>query len=247
MLQGFGTVSTLLKDLLYISYLVPSSRLRALVPSALPLRTAGGETFISLVVMRNTSVGPVWLPWPRQHYNQMNIRTYVDDPITGKHGVFFFKSGITSLSALVVPRMIGLPWEKIDLQIRTEADSFGAYRYRADGDFHGRIMIEVGHLVQQQGMESSASIRDAAVHITTPDMGFVETTARQQLLSFRVEHQFIEPVRCELLDFQFPLLERLGIIERGEMDKPHSVFLVPEAEFLVHLPPRRVGQTRETR
>jgi hypothetical protein len=247
MLKGLGTVSTLLKDLLYISYLVPSSRLRALVPSALPLRTVGGESFISLVVMRNTSVGPVWLPWPRQHYNQMNIRTYVDDPITGKHGVFFFKSGITSLSALVVPRMLGLPWEKIDLQIRTEADSFGAYRYRADGDFHGRITIEVGHLVQQQGMGPSASTREAIIHITTPDTGFVGTTARQKLLSFRVEHQFIEPVRCELLDLQFPLLERLGIIERGEMDKPHSVFLVPEAKFLVHLPPRRVGQAGETR
>lgn len=247
MLQRFWTVSTLLKDLLYISYLVPSSRLRALVPPALPLRTVGGETFISLVVMRNTSVGPVWLPWPRQHYNQMNIRTYVDDPITGKHGVFFFRSGITSLSALVVPRMLGLPWEKIDLQIRTEADSFGAYRYRADGDFHGRITIEVGDLAQQKGRESSASIRDAAIHITTPDMGFVETTARQRLLSFRVEHQFIEPVSCELLDLQFPLVERLGIIERGEMDKPHSVFLVPEVKFLVHLPPRRVGQAGETR
>ena len=231
MLKGLGTVSTLLKDLLYISYLVPSSRLRALVPSALPLRTVGGETFISLVVMRNTSVGPVWLPWPRQHYNQMNIRTYVDDPITGKHGVFFFRSGITSLSALVVPRMLGLPWEKIDLQIRTEADSFGAYRPRADGDFHGRITIEVGDLEQQQGMGSFASIRDAAIHITTPDMGFVETKARQKLLSFRGEHQFIEPVCCELLNLQFPLLERLGIIDGARWKNRSSVFLVPEGEI----------------
>jgi len=244
MLERFGTVSTLLKDLLYISYLVPSSRLRPLVPSSLPLRTVGGDTFISLVVMRNTDVGPVWLPWPRQYYNQMNIRTYVDDPITGKRGVFFFKSGITSLSALAVPRMLGLPWEKIDLQIRREADSFGAYRFRAYGNFHGRIVIEAGDLVQQSGMESSASIHDAAVHITTPDMGFVETTVRQKLLSFRVEHQFIEPVSCELLDLQVPLLERLGIIEREEMGKPHSVFLVPEAKFLVHLPPRRMGASK---
>lgn len=247
MLQGFGTVSTLLKDLLYISYLVPSSRLRGLVPPVLPLRTMGREIFVSLVIMRNTNVGPAWLPWPRQRYNQMNIRTYVDDPMTGKHGVFFFKSGITSSGALVVPRMLGLPWEKIDLRIRTGADSFGGCRYRAEGDFHGRIMIEVGDLVQQQGIESCASIHDVAVHITTPDIGFVETNSRQKLLYFMVEHQFIEPERCQLIDLQFPLLERLGIMGREEMDKPHSVFLVPEAKFLVHLPPRRVGQAAETR
>ncbi|HAR96731.1 MAG TPA: hypothetical protein DCR97_12340 [Deltaproteobacteria bacterium] len=241
MLQRFGTVSTLLKDLLYISYLVPSSRLHALVPSSLPLSTIGKEVFVSVVAMRNTDVGPVWLPWPRQHYNQMNIRTYVEDPMTGKQGVFFFKSGITSFGALAVPRMLGLPWEKIDLHIRREVDSSGACRYRANGDFHGRIMVEVGGLVQQRGADPGAEMHDAAVHITAPDIGFVKANAREKLLSFGVKHQFIEPLRCELIDLQFPLLEHLGIVEREEMDKPHSVFLVPEAKFLVYLPPRIVG------
>lgn len=247
LLRRLGVVSTLLKELLYISYLVPASRLRALVPAFLPLRTVGNEVFVSVVVMRNTDVGPVWLPWPRQHYNQLNIRTYVDDPITGRQGVFFFKSGITSATALVVPRMLGLPWEKIDLQVRTEGSPSGVYRYRADGYYHGRVMVDVRNVVQRGDVEPFASVHDAAVLITAPDIGFVEVNDRRKLLSFRVQHQFIEPLRCELAGLQFPLLERLGVVRGGEMGKPHSVFLVPEVKFLVHLPPRPVGQTREMR
>lgn len=119
-LERLTVVSTFLKDLLYISYLVPLERVRHLVPSALRLQTIGGIVFVSAVMMRNTDVGPVWLPWPRQHYNQLNIRTYVDDPVTGGSAVFFFRSGITSLTALAVPRLLGLPWEKIILHIESD-------------------------------------------------------------------------------------------------------------------------------
>jgi hypothetical protein len=127
-------------------------------------------------------------------------------------------------------------------------DSVGTYHYRAVGDFHGHTIIEVRGLAQQQGRGPSATVRDAAVHITAPNVGFaMKAGTRQKLLSFGVEHQFVEPACCELVGLQVPLLEELGIVKEEEMDKPHSVFLVPEVKFLVRLPPRRVAQARETR
>lgn len=236
-MQRLAVVSTLLEDLLYISYLMPAVRIRGLVPSVLPLRTIGDKVLVSVVVMRNTDVGPVWLPWPRQQYSQLNIRTYVNDPVTGGNGVFFFRSGITSLLSLALPRLLGLPWERIRLHIETGPDPAGLRHYKANGDFDGKLTMEVREEKGTKALEHFSSVHDAAVHITAPDVGYTAGTGRQRLLFFRVEHEFVEPVTCELINLQLPLLDQLGVVTFEEMRQPHSVFLVPKTRFLVHLPP----------
>lgn len=235
-------VSTLLKDLLYVSYLVPSERVRHLVPSVLQLQTMEDMVFVSVVMMRNTDVGPVWLPWPRQQYNQLNIRTYVDDPVTGGRAVFFFRSGITSLTALAVPRLLGLPWEKITLHIESVSTGNGLCTLKAGGHFHGTVTMEA-----QANRRCSASPPDAAERITAPQIGFVLATDRQRLLRFRVKHPFVEPVLCDMTAFLFPLLEQTGMVKKEEMGQPHSVLLVPSTQFLVYLPPRRARETDEVK
>lgn len=240
-LERLTVVSTFLKDLLYISYLVPLERVRHLVPSALRLQTIGGMVFVSAVMMRNTDVGPVWLPWPRQHYNQLNIRTYVDDPVTGGSAVFFFRSGITSLTALAVPRLLGLPWEKIILHIESDLTGTGLYILKASGDFHGRVTIEA------QANRRSDFSPDAAERITAPQIGFVVATDQQRLLRFRVKHEFVEPVPCDMAVLRFPLLEQTGMVKKEEMGQPYSVLLVLGTQFLVYLPPRCVKGTDEVK
>jgi uncharacterized protein YqjF (DUF2071 family) len=242
LLESLTVVSTLLKDLLYISYLVPSERVRKLVPSILRLQTTDDKVFVSVVMMRNTSVGPLWIPWPRQHYNQLNIRTYVDDPTTGGGAVFFFRSGITSLSALAVPRLLGLPWEKITLHLESKLTSGGLCSLKANGDFHGMVVMEA-----QSSRRGGAPSPDTTEQITAPQIGFVTATDQHRLLRFRVKHPFVEPVLCDMTAFRFPLLEQTGMVKKEEMGRPHSVLLVPSTQFLIYLPPRRVRETYEVK
>jgi uncharacterized protein YqjF (DUF2071 family) len=248
-LERFTVVSTVLRDLIYISYRVPSSRIRALVPPALPLHTLGDQVFVSVVIMRNTDVGPVWLPRPRPTYNQLNIRTYVHHPVTGQNGVYFFKSGITSLFALIVPRLLGLPWQHIKLRIEAGKDALGADQYNVNGDFHGEVAMEASKQLRNEKSDSPSTRHDDVIHITTPDIGFVTSTDRETLLYFPVEHQFVEPASCSLISFRFPLIQQIGLITREELSKPDSILLVPATNFLVHLPPKRlrIVQNRPTR
>jgi hypothetical protein len=82
-----------LHNLLYVSYLVPVDRIRLLVPSELKLASFNHKVFVSIVAMQCRRVHLFDLKWPSLSYDQLNLRTYVIDPKTGKPAVYFFKSG----------------------------------------------------------------------------------------------------------------------------------------------------------
>lgn len=132
-----------LYDILYLTYLLPVSRVRSLVPDILPLATVGGDwVFFSVVTFHSRGVQLVGLPSLRFSYDQINLRTYVTDSYTGNHGVYFFRSGITSAITSLVTRFLKLPWENITLDVKAERDEGYHYsHYIASGHWHGEIHI----------------------------------------------------------------------------------------------------------
>lgn len=107
-----------LNNVLYISYAALAKKLRKLVPEPLELATKGnGMAFVSVVILRSTRVRLRLLPFLRFSYNQLNIRTYVIDPLSGQNTVYFLHSGVTSAFISRVTRISGIPWQFIDLNI----------------------------------------------------------------------------------------------------------------------------------
>ena len=95
-IRKIARVEMSLHHVLYVSYLVPESRVRQLVPEALPLAVVERDNvFISVVILQSTRVRLSSLPFPKFTYNQVNIRTYVLDPHSGQHAVFFALNPIT--------------------------------------------------------------------------------------------------------------------------------------------------------
>lgn len=216
-----------LHNLLYVSYLVPVERIRPLVPSELTLASSNDKVFLSIVAMHCSRVHLFDLKWPSFSYDQLNLRTYVIDPKTGKPAVYFFKSGVSSRIIPAATSILGIPWAHISFQLFTERSANGTNFYRATGNWGGEIEI----LMKSSGVNNS---NDAVIeHITGPTAGFIGTGKR--LKKIIIEHKVLVVRTLSLLQIKFNLPVDASLLEVSELDKPDSVLIVPESRFSVFI------------
>ncbi len=232
----FVKVRMTLRDVLYVSYAVPIEKLSPIVPDMLSLATVDDIAFISIVVLQSTQVRMNLVRFLRFNYNQLNIRTYVKDSISGKHAVYFLKSGVTSRVISLVTRMSGIPWQFIDLDIKTETKNEKEL-YLASGNWGGNIHLKAQTLLNEtEEIPFFERRKEALDFLIRPLIGFVGDNRR--LGRFTIRHPEVEPQSCALTELDFPLFASLGTVD--DLDKPHSVFYLPTADFSIYLPPRTI-------
>jgi len=225
-----------LRNVLYISYAVPAERLRPLIPDFIRLSTLDSDVaFLSIVVLRSTKVRINALPFAHFNYNQLNLRTYIIDPVTGKNGVYFLKSGVTSHFISLATRMVGIPWHHIylDVQVTPDISSLG-YSYNAAGNWQQEFYIKAVEAPEpQKKLTLFEDVESAVKYIVWPMIGFFGE--RGHIGRFTIWHEDIMPQIWQLRQVNFPLLNELSIIE--EVNNPHSVFFLPQADFYIYMPP----------
>jgi hypothetical protein len=104
-------------DVIYMNYLVDAGCLVPIMPPELKIQTIGpGGRYAMLTVLayRHGHLGPGWLGPLRKFLPspiQSNWRIYVIDPATGRRGVYFFTTTISSTLHALVARLVseGLP------------------------------------------------------------------------------------------------------------------------------------------
>jgi len=167
------------------------------------------------------------LKWPSFNYDQLNLRTYVIDPKTGKTAVYFFKSGISSKIIPAVTSILGIPWAHISFNLLTERSDSGTDFYRAIGNWNGEIEILM--------KSSAAKDSNAAVieHITGPMAGFIGRGKRLKRIA--IEHKVLNVRTLSLSRIRFNLPVEAGLLVAPELDKPDSVLIVPESQFTVYI------------
>jgi Uncharacterized conserved protein (COG2071) len=221
-----------LHNVLYLSYVVPASRVRPRVPARLPLTTMEDDrVFVSLVAMNCRNVRLTTLGWPRFRYDQLNLRTYVREPETGIPAVYFFRSGVSSRVIPAVTRLLGIPWERIVFSLQHEAPPGGlSEEYVAAGSWHGDFDIK---LQRPAAPESTACLAATVDRITGPTVGFIGPERRLRRVS--IQHRDLGVSALALSAIRFPLATEPGLLTGAELSAPHSVLLVPEATFTVHI------------
>ena len=235
-------VKMTLRDVIYISYALPTRTLRPLVPDILPLATVEGDVaFISLVILRSTKVRLAAFPLLKFDYNQFNIRTYVVDPVSGRSSVYFIKSGITSRLISILTNIIGIPWQFIELETDMKMTD-GSRSISIHGDWEGPISLRTQYNADAAVLPPFFGDTKSAVDfLIRPLVGFAGDDRR--LSRFTIQHPEVEPENWSLLELDCPLFQKLVTIE--DLKRPHSVFYLPTADFSIFLPPRRIKKEAE--
>jgi hypothetical protein len=230
-----------LRNVFYVSYALPSKNLQPLVPNVLKLATvADNMAFISLVALRSTKVRFSCFPVVRFNYNQFNVRTYVIDPLSGQPAVYFIKSGVTSRFISMATNTIGIPWQYIGFTI----DMAGSKKNQSAtiyGDWRGRFILKIQSEPNFSGVPSLFQDRKSSVDfLIRPLIGFAGDGRR--LVRFTIRHPEVQPESWRLTELDCSLLKEL--VDIDNIIKPHSVFYLPEADFSIFLPPKRIKGQR---
>lgn len=227
-------------DILYISYLVPVPLLRPLCPDTLSLYEAGrGHAFLSVVCFKSRNVRVKGLPFLRFDYNQINIRIYVTDPLTGRNAVLFLRSGITSRVVPFLTDLLNIPWERIRFSYNISGQDQKGVRYLAEGDWNGGIEIELEEDMRGVDSPLPAEEREEIIsHLTVPKIGFYNRGGR--ILRFEVEHTQINPLFFAPISIEIPKALFNDIKNDVFLDRPHNIIFAPYMRFTVFMPPKYI-------
>jgi len=246
LLSTLMRVEMILRHVLYVSYFVPASRVRPLVPDVLPLAIVGRDgAFVSVVIMQSTGVRFTPLPFLRFTYSQVNLRTYVTDPHSGNQAVYFLNSGVTSLPISLLVRTIHIPWEHISFDLKVKSDDHRHYvSYEASGHWRRDFSITAEETTMPLAQMPPFSDTQAAIdYLVRPLLGFF--THHGQLRRVSIRHQEVTPLAGQVHRFHFPILDSLNVVEKAMIESPHSVFFVPCARFYIYMTrvPVTLGQS----
>jgi hypothetical protein len=211
------------------------------VPDVIPLDVYDSDkVFISVVSMECRNVRLANLPWPRFNYYQLNLRTYITDPLTGGRAVYFIQSGVTSAMTSYLTRLIGIPWQRIPFELNIDRENEGYQRfYSGAGNWNGEIVIKASDFISPQDSTGSSKITESiADYITGPLIGLIGPKGRT--IRFGIRHKALDVWSGKLDEISYPFLLTAGILDEEEILQPHNVFAVPEAEFTIMLPPKRI-------
>jgi hypothetical protein len=240
-------VLSTLRHFALINYALPKARLEPYIPTdryTIPEFAIGGSRLALMSAVPFVDVDfhfPGLFPFLRFRFGQTNYRVYVIDRQSGEHGVWFFGTTLGSPVVYVPRNAWKIPWHYARYQIACDYDRqlgrYRSYEYAVASSWaSARISLhDTGEPVASA--EGFASREEMLFVLTHPVEGYFYRTDGK-LGSYSVWH---EELRCTVgqpQDLYFSLYERLGLLSREEMQRPHSVFICPETVFTVHLPPR---------
>ncbi len=247
---GRLAVRTTLRHFAMINYAVPIKRLRLLIPDSrfeIAAFSIGGERMgmISAVSFVDTDFRFKRLaPWLRFHFPQTNHRAYVIDKRSGEHGVWFFGTTLGSPVVEAARAAWRIPWHfaryRISCHYNTIKHRYSTYRMSiASAWCHADFTIwDTGEaLALQEGFDS---LDEMKLILTHPVDGFYN---RLDSLPGRyaIWHERMELTMGQATELYFSLYEKLGLLSRYDMHRPHSIFLTPEVNFEIYLPPQLDG------
>ncbi|MBK8430016.1 MAG: DUF2071 domain-containing protein [Chloroflexi bacterium] len=182
-------------------------------------------------------------PFAKFRFGQTNYRVYVFDKERQEHCVWFFGTTLGSAVVYLARGAWRIPWHYARYQINCHYDQpagrYTTYQYSVRSPW-GAAEIDLedtGEAIKQDSAAGFTSFAEMQLILTHPVDGFFYRLDGQ-VGSYSVWHETIPMTVGKARNLYFGLYERLGLLSREEMQRPHSVFLCPATEFVVFLPPK---------
>ncbi len=250
---GWMDVRTKLQHFALINYAVPIDRLRPHIPEdrfeIVPFEI-GNQTcgLLSVVPFLDDDFHYARLaPFAKFSFGQTNHRVYVIERSTREHAVWFFGTTLGSRLVHFARSLWRIPWHyatyDIDCQYDSDTSRYRRYRFDVKSDWCS-CDIELEDTGEPMSLlEGFDSIEQQKLILTHPIEGFFYRL-NGSLGTYSVWHDEIALTTAHAARLHFSLYERLEILSRDEMTRPHSVLMCPETLFEIHLPPRRPGASQ---
>lgn len=184
---------------------------------------------------------PRLAPFAKFRFAQTNYRVYVNDRRTGEPCVWFFGTTLGSRTVAIPRALWRLPWHfaryRVDCKHNAAVGRYDSFRISANSAWAPAEIELEDTGVAVAGSAGFSSPEEVALVLTHPVAGYFRRTDGQ-LGHYSIWHERMQLTVAHPLKLWFGLFERLKLLSREEMSRPHSVLLCPEVEFLIHLPPR---------
>lgn len=218
-----------------ITYAVPAERLGPRLPAELELCTisfADGtmKALVSLLVGRAEWIRAVGQPIPSGllQYGQVNVRTYVS--CRGQQGVFFFRSFLGSrLVARAAQLFSGFPAQHAEIRLEFRSDQRESHHLHLGVSDHLEVTLASDSNAPErfEGFPSST----AAIHfLTHPLIGYFRKPDGA-IGALGTSHQLLLPTAGRMIQARMPWMMRQGLLEESQVEHPHSILIVPSADF----------------
>ena len=224
-----------LRNLLVLTYLVPSERVLPLLPTGYepePFGQEGNHALVATLVFSYDPLRPAGLPFPRLRFHQVNYRVYVQRQ--GAGGVYFLRMCLSGWEATAMQALtpVALPacrfcWCLQGEEIFVRAESSGR-------------VCEIAARRSPERRQDFPGLGDRAqaVHTVTHVLrGFLRLRSGRHL-ELPVEHAVMDPEDLILDRVQLDEWGELGVLMPEELRTPVAAFFQPEIEFRF-LRPRR--------
>jgi hypothetical protein len=246
--SGLLTVETTLAHFAIITYLVDPAALRPHVHPRFELESiqlADGEpkALISVVPFLDLDFRFVRLPWPKWKFGQTNYRAYVRDTLTNEHVAWFFGTSLDSITVNVPRHLWKIPWHRGKIRFDVEYDEseqrYARYQMSTKSKWApAEVQLEDSGQVCD-GLVGFPDLEEGLVLLTHPVLGYYHRRD-SRLGTYSIWHDRLNLTTGRALSASFPLLDRLGLVEDGDLKSIHSVLIQRSTDFTIYLPPKAV-------
>ena len=247
--DGLWDVVTRLRHFALVNYALPRDRLAPHIPAdrfEIPEFEIGGRrlALMSAVPFLDVDFHFVhFFPFLKFRFGQTNYRVYVIDKRTSEHLVWFFGTTLGSAIVNLPRRLWRIPWHtaryRLDCQYDSAHRRYQRFVYIVNSDWAGaEVDIEDTGLPIEIA-EGFSAMDEMKLILTHPvDGAFHRLDGK--LGGYSIWHEEMKLTTGRPRHLYFSLYERLELLSKEEMGRPHSIFLCPETEFKVYLPPREL-------
>lgn len=241
----WSDATTKLLDFAIITYAVNPQKLQALLPPTLKpdvytLSNGNRVAFISAVPFRDVGFHFHFAPFIKVSMGQTNYRAYARRP-DGQRVVYFFGTTLSGFWVRIPRDIWKLPWKSAHMQFETQWDgnTLQSYSLNAQSAWGPCSLKMSGTNKDMDVLDGFANLDETATVLTHPLIGYYHRSD-QRIGSYSVWHDRLTLKQAQVHTASFPVFERLGLIEKDT--QPHSALVMPETEFIIHLPPKLASE-----
>lgn len=239
--SGFLDVRSDLLHFSLINYAVPKERLEPYIPTdrfeILTFDSNGRQqAMLSVVPFVDADFNFYRLfPWLTFRFAQTNHRVYVRDKMSGEPVVWFFGTTLGSRVVHLARTLWRIPWYLAQYEIDCTYDEVNG-RYLNYG-----IDIQSDWCAAQIELEDTGEpvnlTAEERLILTHPVDGYFYRLDGR-VGGYSIWHEIIPLTTAKPKNLYFSLYEKLNIMNREEMQQPHSIFVCPRISFDIYMPPQ---------